>query len=190
MGLFSNDGKKVRKVKNRGRTRISIRSPQTIETVVEVRTVGDIPPMLEVKRLLGENEIVKASAVAYNAARSDYARYFGSKNTWNHGERDFLISEIESFKTKVPEVARVDSTSIFEAAESIHPENDQAKARMAALKKLILLYLNYYEKSRFGPSVEYSGEELIERFSDIYNYIDIMPLYFSGSDIPPKGGNK
>ncbi|HLH86235.1 MAG TPA: hypothetical protein VKU79_05165 [Thermoplasmataceae archaeon] len=190
MGLFSGDGKKVKKVKQKGKPKRSLRNSQTIETVVEVKTVGDIPPMLEARRLISDNKIAAAAAVAYNAARSDYARYYGSKTSWNNGERNFLIGEIESFKVKVPDIARVDGTSILEAAESVQPENDQTKARLSALKKLILLYLNYYEKSRFGPSVEFGGDELLERFSDVYNYVDIMPLYFSDSASPSRESGK
>src|SRR5579875_2520798 len=117
MGLFSGDGKKVKKVKQKGKPKRSLRNSQTIETVVEVKTVGDIPPMLEARRLISDNKIAAAAAV-------------------------------------------------------VQPENDQTKARLSALKKLILLYLNYYEKSRFGPSVEFGGDELLERFSDVYNYVD------------------
>ena len=60
---------------------------------------------------------------------------------------------------------------------------DDSKNRAQALRKLLTFYLNFYEPARFAQEVSFDGDDLMNRFSEIYNYMDIMKLYFSDSDV-------
>lgn len=183
MSLFSSDGKKkVKKVKkNQNQKKSKQKASSTVETVVEVKTVGDIPPMLEARKLLGEDQVEKAAAVTYKAAKADYCRYFSRNASAPGGEREFMIREIQSLKGKINTGALVDGHSMFEAMDEIATESDRDKERLNALKRLVFYYMNYYEPSRFARSLSFSGDEMLDKFEGIYNYMDIMKLYFQES---------
>lgn len=181
MALFANDARKVKtkKVKNQVQRRRSKFSNEGVETVVEVKTVGDIPPVIEARRLIGETDINSAAKVLFKAARDDYLKYFSVVNSSNDGNRHFFINELSNFKVKVPEMGYVDNTTILDSLNKVETTDDNQSDRVNALKKLTSFYLDYYEKARFSADYEFDGEELVNRFSDIYNYMDIMRLYFS-----------
>ena len=125
MALFSNGNKKAVKSKQEKakKARVRIRGPSVgnVETVVEVKTVNDIPPALEARRLIGENELVEAARVTYNAARKDYARYFGAKSRETEGNRQFFVSELLSMKIKVPEYGYLDNFTLLETFDQASP---------------------------------------------------------------------
>ena len=86
-------------------------------------------------------------------------------------------------KIKVPENGYVDSFTIMEAFDDVVTTEDDSKNRAQALRKLLTFYLNFYEPARFAQEVSFDGDDLMNRFSEIYNYMDIMKLYFSDSDV-------
>jgi hypothetical protein len=57
--------------------------------------------------------------------------------------------------------------------------DDQKAERLNALKKLTSFYLEYYERTKYGDEWSPDPETVIERLEDIYNYMDIMYLYYS-----------
>ncbi|MEM0156797.1 MAG: hypothetical protein QXN26_01860 [Thermoplasmataceae archaeon] len=177
--VSGDNGKKPRKQKSR------FKGPtiENVETVVEVKTVGDIPPVLEAKKLIGENDIVGAAKVTFQAAKKDYSRFFGARMSDSEGNRHFFMNELSSMKINVPENGYVDSFTILEAFDDIVTTEDDSKNRAQALRKLLTFYLNFYEPARFAEEVSFDGDDLINRFSEIYNYMDIMKLYFSDSDV-------
>lgn len=185
MALFANNTKKV-KVKKEKEPKVAKRksrfSSEGVETVVEVKTVGDIPPVLEARKKIGENDLNSAAQTLFKAARTDYAKYFAVGNASNDGNRHFFINELSSLDVKVPEIGYVDNNTILNAMGEIDSDDEKASNRINALRKLAYFYLNYYEKARFGSEFEFDGEELVSKFSEIYNYMDIMQLYFFRAD--------
>lgn len=192
MALFANNSKKVKtekvkaskkktvKAKNSVQKRKSRFSNDGIETVVEVKTVGDIPPVLEAKKLIGENDLDSAAKILFKAAREDYVRFFGISNASSDGNRHFFFTELSNFNVKVPEMGYVDNTTIMNSMDSVpDSEDDKTLNRLNSLKKLASFYLNYYERARFMGECGFDGEELVAKFTEIYNYMDIMKLYFS-----------
>lgn len=196
MALFANNTKKVKtakvkpskskpakvkpaKEKSTVQKRKSRFSNEGVETVVEVKTVGDIPPVLEAKKFLGENDLGSAAKVLFKASRDDYVKFFSVANASSDGNRHFLISELSSFKIKVPEMGYVDNTTIMSSFDKLEANGDDMSNRINALKKLASFYLDYYEKARYSIDNQFDGEDMISNFSEIYNYMDIMRLYFS-----------
>ncbi|MCL4337438.1 MAG: hypothetical protein M1129_03915 [Candidatus Thermoplasmatota archaeon] len=185
MALFANDTKKVKTKKAKEPKAVKRRSRfsnEGVETVVEVKTVGDIPPVLEARKQIGESDLNKAAQTLFRAACDDYAKYFRTGNSNNDGNRHFFIKELGTLNVKVPEVGYVDSSTILEAMEKVNLDNENLASRVNALKKLTSFYLNYYEKARYSGDYDFDGEELVSRFSEIYNYMDIMQLYFARHD--------
>lgn len=162
-----------------GSKRKSKFSNEGVETVVEVKTVGDIPPVLEARKQIGEDRMGEAATTLFNAAREDYSRYFKAYGTPKAGNRNFFITELQGFKVDVPEMGQVDNNSILDSLAQIEPDGEAMANRISSLKKLASFFLNYYEKARYSNDPEFDGEELVSRFSEIYNYMDIMKLYFS-----------
>lgn len=187
MALFANNKTRTKTAKVKSKTKAKPRtkmrpsrfSNEGVETVVEVKTVGDIPPVLEARKLLGDENINGAAQTLYKAARGDYVRYFSAKGDVTGGNRDFFITELATFNVKVPEIGLVDNYTITEAINGLKPEADEMMNRVNTLKKLSSFYLNYYEKARYSNDHQFDGEELVSKFSEIYNYMDIMKLYFS-----------
>ena len=177
--VVKDGGKKLKKQKSR------FKGPtmENVETVVEVKTVGDIPPALEARKLIGENDLIGAAKVTFQAAKKDYSRYFGARLSDSEGSRHFFINELSSMNIKVPENGYVDSFTIMEAFDEVVTTEDDSKNRAQALRKLLTFYLNFYEPARFAQEVSFDGDDLMNRFSEIYNYMDIMKLYFSDSDV-------
>ncbi len=186
MALFSKQPKKVvkqaKEKPKRQKSRFKGPTVENVETVVEVKTVGDIPPALEARRLIGENDLQGAARITFQAAKKDYAKFFGASLRESEGNRQFFVSELAALDIKVPDYSLVDSFSLLESFESANTSDDTRKNRIMALKKILIFYLNFYEKARFGPEVNFDGEDLMNRFSEIYNYMDIMKLYFPESD--------
>ena len=81
MSLLSGN-KKAKSVKS-NRTRKGKFIRENVETVVEVKTVGDIPPALEARKLIGEDNMAKAATVTFKAAKA---------NAMLNG-RDYVIPE-------------------------------------------------------------------------------------------------
>lgn len=186
MSLFTKQPKKVvkqtKEKTKKQKSRFKGPTVENVETVVEVKTVGDIPPALEARKLIGENDLPGAARLTFQAAKKDYARFFGARVNEGDGNRQFFVNELNAMNVKVPDYALVDSFSLLEAFDSASPSDDNAKNRIMALKKILTFYLNFYEKARFGPEVNFDGEDLMNRFSEVYNYMDIMKLYFSEND--------
>lgn len=182
MALFANNTKRVKtkKVKEpKAARRRSKFSSEGVESVVEVKTVGDIPPVIEARKQIGENDLNHAAQTLFNAAKSDYSKFFMRGNSNGEGNRRFFVAELASMNVDVPEMGYVDNTTIMDALDKIDSDDETKANRINALRKLAAFYLNYYEKARFAIDFEFDGEELVSRFSDIYNYMDIMKLYFS-----------
>lgn len=183
--MFASNTKKVKtkKVKDQKvAKRRSKFSSEGVETVVEVKTVGDIPPVLQARKQIGENDLNNAALTLFNAARSDYSKYFLNTKSNGEGNRHFFISELSTLDVMVPEAGYVDNTTILDAMDTVDADDEKMGNRINALKKLTAFYLNYYEKARFATNIQFDGEELVARFSEIYNYMDIMQLYFSRHD--------
>lgn len=179
MALFAGNKRKSKPTKVKSQKRKSKFSSEGVETVVEVKTVGDIPPVLQARKLIGDEDMSAAAQTLFKAARDDYTRYFSAKGASNDGNRYFFISELSSFKVKVPEIGYVDNTTIMNSINEVQSDGETLTNRVNSLKKLTSFYLNYYEKARFSIGYRFDGEELVSKFSEIYNYMDIMKLYFS-----------
>lgn len=182
MALFANNVRKSKptKAKSKAPKKKSKFSSDGVETVVEVKTVGDIPPVLEARKSIGENDLNSAAKILFKAAREDYVKYFSANGASNDGNRHFFITELSSFKMNVPEIGYVDNTTIIDSINRVEANGENLSNRVNSLKKLASFYLDYYEKARYSGDYEFDGEELVSRFSEIYNYMDIMKLYFTG----------
>ncbi len=105
------------------------------------------------------------------------------------GNRHFFIRLLRDIGVDVPEEALVDSKALTTAiAESQDRVDEKSRPRYNAVRKLVSIYLDFYETSRFSSGEQISGEQLVERLMDFYNYLDIMKLYFPDTGTGGRGG--
>jgi len=154
-----------------------------VERIVEVKTIGDIEPIVETRKLVGNEEYREAVILAYNSVKKDYVRYFSESTVSNESNRYFFIRSLKQFGIVIPETGYVDNHAIVEAMAAAPEPEEKLADKLSALKKLTLFYLDMYEKARFSKDYVVDESTIMDRLTDIYNYMDIAKLYFPNVEI-------
>ncbi|MHB1811597.1 MAG: hypothetical protein ACYCPR_04200 [Thermoplasmataceae archaeon] len=154
-----------------------------MERIVEVKTIGDIEPIVETRKLIGNEEYREAVILAYNSVKKDYIRYFSESSAPNESNRYFFIRSMKQFGIEIPETGYVDNHAIVEAMAAAPDPDEKLADRLSALKKLTLFYLDLYEKARFSKDFVVDESTIVDKLTDIYNYMDIAKLYFPNVEI-------
>ena len=149
------------------------------KTIVKIKTVGEILPITETRKALGDGNTKLAVVNAFSYAKNDFMRFFGVSTTKDETNRQFLIRCLSDLGIKVPETGFIDNYAIMDSMNEFVINDDQKAERLNALKKLTSFYLEYYERTKYGDEWSPDPETVIERLEDIYNYMDIMYLYYS-----------
>lgn len=149
------------------------------KTIIKIKTVGDIPPIAETRKLLGDGRIKKAIVTGYNYAKNDYMRFFSVSTDRSETNRQFIIRSLTEIGVEVPEYGYVDNHAIMDSMNSYVLTNISKSEKFNALKKLTSFYLEYYERTRFSENWNPDSETIIQRLEDIYSYMDIMKLYYA-----------
>lgn len=172
------------------------KSEEKTKTVLEIKTVDDIPVIKEMRKKIGNGERKEAIIYGYTNLKNDYTRFYGCQKYPSN--RDFILSEISHFDI-IPDktefltdnitIKKLIENSIYNKKEADTTHGDAGKTgsmekttRFFAIKKIALFYFNYYEIARFG---DYNWEaldekEIIDPVKDAYNYMDIMKLFYGG----------
>ncbi len=175
------------------------------KTVLKIKTVDDIPVIKEMRKYIGNDDIKNAIIYGYTSAKKDYIRFFNASGNYE-SNRLFIINELKKVNVDIKvDDAYTDNITIKNAIEKQNvkiEENKDGKGvknsdkeedmvvesdkdddrRYYAIKKIALYYFNYYEIARFGY-VAYDRvdpDEVLEKVKDIYNYMDIMKLFYNG----------
>ncbi|MCL5437954.1 MAG: hypothetical protein M1148_02000 [Candidatus Thermoplasmatota archaeon] len=151
-----------------------------VETQYQIKSVADIPPLIEAKKLIGDNKAKEAIIKLFNAAKADYCKYYSVKEDRNEPNRQFLLRSFLQFGIKIPEEGNLDNIVIQDYINDPPVINDNMINQFSALRKLTNFYLEFYESAKFSDGFKGDTELIIEKISDIYNYMDIPTLYFSG----------
>ena len=157
--------------------------PNQVERIVEVKTIGDITPIVETRKLIGNEQYREAVILAYNSVKKDYIRYFSESSVPNESNRYFFIRSLKQFGIDIPETGYVDNHAIVEAMASAPEPEEKLAEKLSALKKLTMFYLDMYEKARFSKDYVVDEGTIVDKLTDIYNYMDIAKLYFPNVEI-------
>lgn len=149
------------------------------KTIIKIKTVGDIPPIVETRKLLSEGKIREAIMKAFRYSKQDYCRFYNVRVDKAETNRQFIMRSLKELGVNVPENGFVDGHAIADSMNAFVPIKEASLDRFNALKKLTTFYLDYYEKTRFGDQWDPDMETVIEKVEDIYNYLDIMKLYYA-----------
>jgi len=152
---------------------------EEVRTKIEVITVGDTPPIVEARKLIGDNNPRAAIINSFNAVKADYIRFFGLKQPGRETARQFLARSFREMNVNVPEDSMMDSVIFLDSVKS-PPANlpKEMENRFTVLKKITSFCLNYYERAKFSDPMEVDEGKIIEKLEDIYTYMDITKLYF------------
>ena len=168
------------------------------KTVFKIKTVDDIPVIKEVMKYIGNDEIKKAIMYGYDNLKKDFIRNFNVNISYN-SNRDFIIKELNSCNIKLnEEEAYVNNNLIVNSIKNNntlkqntnHGENEDGISvkenidnRCMAIIKLTQFFLDYYEPMRYGNTTfNPKGEIILSKIKDIYNYMDIMSLYYNNEE--------
>lgn len=169
------------KKEKRDKKKSAVENP--VERIVEVKTIGDIEPIVETRKLIGNEEYREAVILAYNSVKKDYVRYFSESAVSNESNRYFFIRSLKQFGIVIPETGYVDNHAIVEAMAAAPEPEEKLADKLSALKKLTLFYLDMYERARFSKDYMVDESTIMDRLTDIYNYMDIAKLYFPNVEI-------
>ncbi len=155
------------------------KNKQDSKTVIKIKTVGDIPPVVSARRHLGNGEISRAIIEGYNSAKNDYIREFNVEVDRSLTNRQFLIREFNRVGIKIPSEGNLDNGIIVDLMGRNVVTSETYKNRTNALRKLTTFYIDYYERVRFSGPVNDDPATVMDKLEDIYNYLDIMSLYYA-----------
>lgn len=155
------------------------RTREEVRTKIEVITVGDTPPIVEARKMIGENNPREAVINAFSAVKSDYIRFFGLKNGGKETARKFLARSFKDMGVEVPEESMLDSVIFLDYVKKQPPNlPKEMENRFTVLKKITAFCLNYYEKAKFSDPAYVDDGKILDKLEDIYTYMDITKLYF------------
>ncbi len=181
--------------KNQGDNKIK----NTEKTVFKIKTVDDIPVVKEIRKYIGNEQIKEAIMYGYDNLQKDFIRSFNIGRSYS-SNRDFIIKELNSCSIKLnEEEAYVNNNLITNSIKNstLKPNSDQDKKedgvsdtennnqinRCMAIIKLSQFFVDYYEPSRYGETaINMKGEIILNKIKDIYNYMDIMALYYNNGE--------
>jgi hypothetical protein len=163
--------------------------------VLKIKTVDDIPVIKEMRKKIGNGEKREAIIYGYLNLKNDYSRYFGIPGYGSN--RGFILGEIKEFDIipgdNEPLTDNITIKNMIENFKYGEPDGkskdivpDAGKinetTRFFAIKKIALFYFNYYEIARFGDYnwQNLDEKEILDPVKDIYNYMDIMKLFYNG----------
>ena len=149
-------------------------------TVVEIKTLGDIPPIVEVRKLIGNGDKNEGTVRGFNLAKADIARSFNTVQKPGESNRKFLVRILREAGIEIPDEAYVDNTALKNAMKNSLSVSESNK--IDALKKLAFFYVDYYEKAKFSNEVYSTDDDIIDRLMDLYNYLDVAKLYYPSHD--------
>lgn len=178
MKLLADDQAKPRKWSLFGKRKNNVQT----EKVVEVKTIADIPPIKAVRRYASDNELVKAAVQGREFAENDIKRSFNINfNPYN----STLYNIYKMFRERDNEITEdiiVDRETFILQTAAIKPGNTQNDENMlGALRKLAMYIFDIYERARFAKDINLTGEEIVKKLTDIYNYLDVKELYYPES---------
>ncbi len=159
------------------------------KTIVKIKTVGDIPPITKTRKAFSEGQNREAIVTAYKYARDDYLRFYEESLNPGETDRQYILRSLGKMGVNIPESGLIDNFEITDKMNRAVMPNSEGSDKFNALKKLSSFYLEYYERTMYGPEWSPEPEVVIERLEDIYNYLDIMKLYYSQVEITSGQGD-
>jgi hypothetical protein len=152
------------------------------EKVVEVKTIADIPPIKAVRRYTSENDLVRAAVQGKEFAENDIKRSFSVNFNPNFTTLYNIFKVFKERDGDITDDILVDREIFILQTAGIKPGNNQNDENfLGALRKLAMFIFDVYDRVRFAKDVNLTGDEIVKKLTDIYNYLDVKELYYPDS---------
>ncbi len=147
------------------------------ETKVRVKTIMDIPPLVNARRNVGNNDLVKAAIQGKNEAQKDIERYYEINLDSNLPVMASIAKLMRSNNFELSYQAIVDKNT-FELETSKIFGTDEKDMKLMTLKKFSMYIFDIYLPAMYSQSEDVDGASLVSLLTDIYNYMDLKKLYY------------
>lgn len=147
------------------------------ETKVRVKTIVDIPPLVNARRNVGNNDLLKAAIQGKNEAQKDIERYFDINLDENIPAMASIAKLMRSNNFELSFEAMVDRNT-FEAETSRISGAEEKDMKLMTLKKFSMYIFDIYLPAMYSQSEDIDGTSVISLLTDIYNYMDLKKLYY------------
>ncbi|MHB1440471.1 MAG: hypothetical protein ACYCSO_04645 [Cuniculiplasma sp.] len=149
------------------------------ETKIRVKTLLDIPPLVNARRNVGNKDMFKAATEAKRDVQKDIERYFNINLGGNLPNMARIYKILKDSDSDLTEDVVVDSISLaLETAMIGTKSTGDQQLKEMALKKYATFLMETYLPAAYSEDNQIDGEKLISQITDIYNYLDIKKLYF------------
>ena len=149
------------------------------ETQIRVKTILDIPPLVNARRNVGNKEILKAAIEAKRDVQMDIERYFNINLGGNLPNMERIYKVLKESNKDLTEEIIVDPVSLALGTSLIGTKSTgDTQMREMALKKYASFLMDIYLPAAYSQDNEIDGDRIISEVTDIYNYMDIKKLYF------------
>ncbi len=171
--MLNGDAKKPKK-----RGFFSRRTPQVKEeTKIRVKTIMDIPPLVNARRNVGNNEIIKGAIQGKKEAQKDIERYY---NISLDSNLPVLVSIKNAMSNKDFQLRSetVVDHEMFELDTAKLPNTEEQDMKLMTLKKFSVYVFEVYLPAMYAQTEQIEGSKLVSLLTDVYNYMDLKKLYY------------
>jgi hypothetical protein len=149
------------------------------ETQIRVKTILDIPPLVNARRNVGNKEILKAAMEGKRDVQKDIERYFNINLGGNLPNMERIYKILKESNKDLSEEIAVDPVSLALGTSLIGTKTTgDTQMKEMALKKYASFLMEIYFPAVYSQDNEIDGERIVSQLTDIYNYMDIKRLYF------------
>ena len=149
------------------------------ETQIRVKTILDIPPLVNARRNVGNKEILKAAMEGKRDVQKDIERYFNINLGGNLPNMERIYKILKDSNKDLSEEITVDPLSLALGTSMIGTKTTgETQMKEMALKKYASFLMDTYFPAVYSQDNEIDGERIVSQLTDIYNYMDIKRLYF------------
>ena len=151
--------------------------PVKEETKIRVKTIMDIPPLVNARRNIGNNDLAKAATDAKRDAQKDIEKYFQISLSGNLPLMAAIINQLENQKIDISSEALVDNDVLVKDVQKSAKGPDDSTMVMT-LRKFSSFLSEIYLPTIYSQAPEIDGQKLLSLITDVYNYMDVKKLYY------------
>ncbi|MCL4357001.1 MAG: hypothetical protein M1460_03940 [Candidatus Thermoplasmatota archaeon] len=152
------------------------------ETVVNIRTIADIPPIIDVRQKLGNGNYIGAINSAMEYIENDISKFFNVQFNKKYTTLFNLYKQMVVFEKDISPDIIIDKESfVIETSQIPIPKETKEENLLSAIRKFGIFIYDVYNPMRYARKMELSIDDVVKRMVDIYSYMDLKELYFPDS---------
>ncbi len=152
------------------------------ETVVNIRTITEIPPIIDVRQKFGNGNYIGAINSAMEYIENDISRFFNVQFNKKYTTLYNLYKQLAGFEKDISLDIIIDKESfVIETSQIDIPKETKQENLLSSLRKFGIFIYDVYNPMRYARKMELSIDDIVKRMVDIYSYMDLKEIYFPDS---------